>query len=93
MKNVAAEGVIVVLDGTDATARMVGDLSRTGTPVTAVGANFRDVVSVLTGDVYAMVADVTDPEQWATAVERAEARHGTVGLVLDPAGRLAARAA
>jgi len=93
MKNVAAEGVIVVLDGTDATARMVGDLSCSGTRVTAVGANFRDVVSVLSGDVYALVADVADPEQWAMAIRRAEARHGAVDRVLDPAGKLAARAA
>lgn len=93
MKNVAAQGVIVVLDGTAATARMVGELACSGTRVTAVGSNFRDVVSVLSGDVYALVADLTDPEQWETAVRRAEARHGTVGEVLDPAGLLAAPAA
>lgn len=93
MKNVAAQVVIVVLDGTDATARMVNELACAGTRVTAVGSNFRDVVSVLSGDVYALVADLTDPEQWETAVRRAEARHGTVDRVLDPAGRLAAPAA
>ncbi|KXO89041.1 hypothetical protein [Tsukamurella pseudospumae] len=93
MKNVAAEGVIVVLDGTDATARLVSDLCCSGTRVTAVGSNFRDVVSVLSGDVYALVADLGDPEQWETAVRRAEARHGTVDRVLDPGNRLAVRAA
>lgn len=93
MKNVAVESVIVVLDGTEETARMVADLSSSGTLVTAVGSTFRDVVSVLSGDVYAMVADLSDPEQWETAVLRAEARHGTVGRILDPAGRLAPRAA
>lgn len=92
MKSIDAEGVIVVLDGTDATARMVIELASSGTAVTAVGSNFRDVVSVLSGDVYALVADIADPEQWETAVRRAEARHGTVARVLDPAGLLAAPA-
>ncbi|GAA1070944.1 hypothetical protein [Tsukamurella spumae] len=93
MKNVAAEGVVVVLDGTDATARLVSDLCGSGTRVTAVGSNFRDVVSVLSGDVYALVADLGDQEQWETALRRAEARHGTVERVLDPGNRLATRAA
>lgn len=93
MMTKATEGVIVVLDGTEATARLVGDLAAAGNRVTAVGSNFRDVVSVLSGDVYALVADLNDPEQWTTAVDRAEARHGTVDTVIDPAGRLAARAA
>ncbi|BDH56104.1 hypothetical protein [Tsukamurella sp. PLM1] len=93
MRNASVKSVIVVLDGTEATVRLVGDLCRTGVGVTAVGVNFRDVVSVLSGDVYALVADLSDIEQWETAVRRAEARHGTVDRVLDPAGRLAARAA
>lgn len=93
MENQTAQGVIVVLDGTDETARMVADLSRAGTPVTAVGTNFRDVVSVLSGDVYALVADIADPEQWETALLRAEQRNGAVAEILDPAHRLAPRAA
>ncbi len=87
------ESVIVVLDGTAATAEMVGEMTRAGTRVTAVGSSFRDVVAVLSGDVYVMVADLADPEQWDTAVLRAERRNGPVGRVLDPAGVLAARAA
>lgn len=89
----ATDSVIVVLDGTEATARLVAELSAAGDRVTAVGASFRDVVSVLSGDVYALVADLADPEQWATAVGRAEARHGTVGRIMDPSGRLASLAA
>ena len=93
MKNGAVSGVIVVLDGTEATAELVGELSRSGIPVTAVGSHFRDVVSVITADVYALVADVTDPEQWASAQARAERRNGTVARVVDPGGLLAPRAA
>lgn len=93
MENVSVKSVVVVLDGTPATVELVSELSRAGTRVTAVGANFRDVVSVLSGDVYALVADLADPEQWDTALLRAEQRHGTVERVLDPAGRLAPRAA
>ncbi|GAB3132832.1 hypothetical protein GCM10027289_21640 [Tsukamurella serpentis] len=93
MENTTASSAIVVLDGTDATARLVGELTQAGTAVTAVGATFRDVVAVLSGDVYVMVADVTDPEQWDAAVARAQARHGVVGQVVDPSGKVAARAA
>ncbi len=89
----ASESVIVVLDGTDSATRMVGELAAEGKRVTAVGSTFRDVVAVLSGDVYALVADLTDPEQWATALDRAQERNGTVDTVLDPGGRLAARAA
>ena len=89
----ATECVIVVLDGTDATARLVAELSAAGNRVTAVGTNSRAVGSVLPGAASPRGADLADPEQWATAVCRAEARHGTVDTVLDPAGRLAARAA
>ena len=93
MKNVSTGGVVVVLDGSQATNNLVAELARTGTSVTAVGSNFRDVVSVMSGDVYALVADVRDPEQWQTALVRAEQRHGTVDRVIDPAGALAAAAA
>ncbi|ADG79748.1 Putative short-chain dehydrogenase/reductase OS=Tsukamurella paurometabola (strain ATCC 8368 / DSM / CCUG 35730 / CIP 100753 / JCM 10117 / KCTC 9821 / NBRC 16120 / NCIMB 702349 / NCTC 13040) OX=521096 GN=Tpau_3161 PE=4 SV=1 [Tsukamurella paurometabola] len=93
MENVSVKSVVVVLDGTKATVELVGDLTRAGTRVTAVGENFRDVVAVLSGEVYALVADLSDPEQWDTALLRAEQRHGAVEQVLDPAGRLAPVAA
>lgn len=93
MKNMSTGGVVVVLDGTQATADLVAELACAGTPVTAVGSNFRDVVSVLSGDVYALVADLADAEQWQTALLRAEQRHGTVDRVVDPAGLLALKAA
>ncbi|CAM3800134.1 MULTISPECIES: short-chain dehydrogenase [Tsukamurella] len=93
MEKVSVKSVVVVLDGTKGTVDLVAELSRRGTRVTAVGENFRDVVSVLSGDVYALVADLADPEQWETALLRAERRHGTVEQILDPAGRLAPLAA
>jgi hypothetical protein len=93
MENVSVKSVVVVLDGTKTTVDLVAELSRGGTRVTAVGENFRDVVSVLSGDVYALVADLADVEQWETALLRAERRHGPVEQILDPAGRLAPLAA
>ena len=89
----ATECVIVVLDGTDATARLVAELSAAGNRVTAVGTNFRDVGPVRPGAVPGPGAAPADPALGAPAVWLAAARHGTVDTVLDPAGRLAARAA
>jgi hypothetical protein len=85
--------VIVVLDGTEATEQLVADLSGFGARVTAVGANFRQVVAVMGSDVYPLVADLHEPGQWELAVSRAEARFGAVTRVIDPSGRLAVAAA
>ncbi len=87
------QNIVVVLDGTADTADLVGELVATGAHVTAIGQNFRHVVSVMNHGVYPLIADLTDPEQWATAVARVESKFGTITRVYDPAGRLAARAA
>ncbi|MDF0530184.1 hypothetical protein P0W64_06905 [Tsukamurella sp. 8F] len=87
------QNIVVVLDGTAQAEQLVADAAAAGAHVTAIGRNFREVVAVMAHGVYPLVADLSDPEQWDYAVARVEQRYGSIDRVIDPADRLAVRAA